>query len=215
LIVGFCRRKNKRRTDMTCLRCKHHEAKRFGFYGRKKIQRYRCPGCNATFSEPRQRPLGRHYTDPDKAAQIATLLLEGMSVRAVSRITGAHQGTILSLLLTVGKNCRNLFDKRVRGIRPRFVQADELWTFVHTKERHLLPNAPMECGGGVKQWLSLHIRSPPTATQNQSTTHPPASALFSAAPLVSSQFFLASLLLCLLTSSFHCHVKKNPSLQLL
>ena len=40
-----------------------------------------------------------------------TLLLEGMSVRAISRITGAHQGTILSLLLTVGKKCRNLFDK--------------------------------------------------------------------------------------------------------
>ncbi len=34
---------------MTCLRCKHYEAKRFGFYGRKRIQRYRCPivkvGC--------------------------------------------------------------------------------------------------------------------------------------------------------------------------
>jgi len=60
---------------MTCLRCKHHEAKRFGFYGRKRIQRYRCPGCNSTFSEPRKRPLGRHYTDTDKATQIATLLL--------------------------------------------------------------------------------------------------------------------------------------------
>src|SRR5260370_29151702 len=103
---------------MTCLRCKHHEAKRFGTYGRKRSQRYRCPGCYATFSEPRKRPLGRHYTDSDKAAQIVNLLLEGMSVRAVSRITGAHQGTILSLLLTVGDNCRNLFDKQVRGIRP-------------------------------------------------------------------------------------------------
>jgi transposase-like protein/IS1 family transposase len=139
---------------MTCLKCKHVEAKRFGFYGRKRIQRYRCPGCNATFSEPRKRHLGRHYTGPDKAAQIATLLLEGMSVRAVSRITGAHQGTILSLLLTVGKNCHDLFDKRVRGVRPRFVQADELWTFVHTKERHLLPNAPMEWGDAYV-WMAI------------------------------------------------------------
>jgi len=131
---------------MTCLRCKHHEVKRFGFYGRKRIQRYRCPGCNSTFSEPRKRPLGRHYTDPEKAGQIATLLLEGMSVRAVSRITGAHQGTILSLLLTVGKNCQSLFDNRVRGVRPRFVQADELWTFVHTKEAHLYGDTPTEWG---------------------------------------------------------------------
>jgi transposase-like protein/IS1 family transposase len=131
---------------MTCQRCKHHEAKRFGFYGPKRIQRYRCPGCNATFSEPRRRPLGRHYTDTDKATQIMTFLVEGMSVRAVSRITGAHQGTILSLLLTVGKNCQSLFDNRVRGVRPRFVQADELWTFVHTKEAHLYGDTPKEWG---------------------------------------------------------------------
>ena len=26
-----------------------------------RIQRFRCPACNATFTEPRQRPLGRHY----------------------------------------------------------------------------------------------------------------------------------------------------------
>ncbi|MGB7280699.1 MAG: IS1 family transposase [Candidatus Acidiferrum sp.] len=139
---------------MMCLRCKHHEAKRFGFYGRKRIQRYRCPGCNSTFSEPRTGPLGRHYTDPDTAARIVTLLLEGMSVRAVSRITGVHQGTILSLLLTVGDRCRSLFDKRVRGIRPQFVQADQLWTFVHTKERHLRPGSPDEWGDAYV-WMAI------------------------------------------------------------
>lgn len=127
---------------MTCLRCKHNGAKRFGTYGRKRIQRYRCPACHSTFSEPRQRPLGRHYTDPATAARIVDLLLEGMSVRAISRVTGIHKGTILSLLLTIGDKCRSIFDKRVRGIRPRFVQADELWTFVHTKERHLFPGSP-------------------------------------------------------------------------
>jgi transposase-like protein len=153
-IVGLLSQKDKREKPMTCLRCKHQEAKRFGIYGRKRIQRYRCPGCNATFSEPRRKLLGRHYTDPAKAAQIVNLLLEGMSVRAVSRITGAHQGTILSLLLTVGENCRNLFDKRVRGIRPRFVQADELWTFVHTKERHMRPGSPVEWGDAYV-WMAI------------------------------------------------------------
>jgi len=131
---------------MTCIRCKHSEAKRFGFHGRNRIQRYRCPACKSTFSEPRPKPLGRHYISTEKAAQITTLLLEGMSVRAVSRTTGVHQGTILSLLLTVGKKCRSLFDARVRNIRPRFVQADELWTFVHTKEAHLYGDTPKEWG---------------------------------------------------------------------
>ena len=139
---------------MTCLRCKHAEAKRFGTYGRKRIQRYRCPSCNSTFSEPRKRPLGRHYTDPATAARIVNLLLEGMSVRAVSRVTGVHKGTILSLLLTIGDNCRNLFDKRVRGIRPKFVQADELWTFVHTKERHMRPGSLDEWGDSYI-WMAI------------------------------------------------------------
>ncbi len=139
---------------MTCLRCKHAEAKRFGFYGRRRIQRYRCPACNSTFSEPRRKALPRHYIDTEKAAQIVTLLMEGMSVRAISRITGMHQGTILSLLLTVGDKARKLFDVRVRGVRPKFVQADELWTFVHTKERHLRPGAPIEWGDSYI-WMAI------------------------------------------------------------
>src|ERR1700680_1820487 len=139
---------------MPCLRCQHKEAKRFGFYGRNRIQRYRCPACNSTFSEPRKRPLGRHYIQTEKAAEIVTLLMEGMSVRAVSRVTGAHQGTILSLLLTVGNKCRNLFDSRVRGIRPRFVQADELWTFVHTKKKNLGSDDPREWGDSYI-WMAI------------------------------------------------------------
>jgi transposase-like protein len=99
--------------------CKHHEAKRFGFYGRNKIHRYCCPGYKATFSEPRRKPIGRHYISTEKAAQVVTFLLERMSVRAVSRTTGVQQGTILSLLLTVGNKSRSLSDSRVRIIRPR------------------------------------------------------------------------------------------------
>jgi transposase-like protein/IS1 family transposase len=139
---------------MTCIRCQHGIAKRFGTYGRLRIQRFRCKSCNATFTEPRKRPLGRHYIQTDKAAQIVSLLMEGMSVRAVSRFTGVHQGTILSLLLTVGKKCRNLFDAKVRGIHPRFVQADELWTFVHTKAAHLSPDDPREWGDAYI-WMAI------------------------------------------------------------
>ena len=139
---------------MTCIRCQHGTAKRFGTYGRLRIQRFRCKSCKATFTEPRQKPLGRHYIQTEKAAQIIGLLMEGMSVRAVSRITGAHQGTILSLLLTVGEKCQSLTDKRVRNIRPRFVQADELWTFVHTKEKHLGSDDPSEWGDAYI-WMAI------------------------------------------------------------
>jgi transposase-like protein len=99
---------------MTCLRCQHDGAKRFGTYGRLRIQRYRCNSCRSTFTQPRRKPLGRHSIEIGKAVQVVTLLTEGMSVRAVTRITGVHKTTILSLLQTVGEKCRRVFDARVR-----------------------------------------------------------------------------------------------------
>ena len=46
------------------------------------------------------------------------------------------------------------FDGRIRGVRPRFVQADELWTFVHTKERHMRPRSPNEWGDAYV-WMAI------------------------------------------------------------
>jgi len=74
---------------MICIRYKHSKVKRFGFRGRNRIQRFRCLSCKATFSEPGQKPLGQHYISTDKAAQIVTLLVEGMTIRAISRFTDA------------------------------------------------------------------------------------------------------------------------------
>jgi len=131
---------------MTCLRCQHRTAKRFGTYGKLRIQRYRCNSCRATFTQPRRKPLGRHSIELSKAVQVVTLLTEGMSVRAISRITGVHKTTILSLLQTVGAKCQRIFDRTVRNLRPRFIQADELWSFIHTKEARLTLDDPKEWG---------------------------------------------------------------------
>jgi transposase-like protein len=61
---------------MTCLRCQDGTAKRFGTYGRLRIQRFRRKSCKATFTQPHQRPLGRHYIQTEKAVQVITLLTE-------------------------------------------------------------------------------------------------------------------------------------------
>ena len=59
---------------MTCLKCQHGTAKKFGKYGRLRIQRFRCNSWHTTFTAPRQKPLGRHYISTEKASQIITLL---------------------------------------------------------------------------------------------------------------------------------------------
>ena len=139
---------------MTCARCQHTNVKRFGTYGRRKVQRFRCKSCGSTFSSPHEKPLGNRYIDLEEAAHVLSLLLEGMSIRAASRITGMHKKTILSLLVVAGRKCQGVLDARVRDLRPKFVQLDELWTFVHTKQDHLKPTDPDEWGDAYT-WVAI------------------------------------------------------------
>ena len=71
---------------MTCRRCKHQVVKKFGFYGKARVQRYRCHVCHATFSEPQQKPLGEHRIDVERAVQVLGLMMEGVSIRAIERL---------------------------------------------------------------------------------------------------------------------------------
>lgn len=138
---------------MTCIRCKHDTARRFGYYGKRHIQRYRCTDCRATFADPNPR-LASHYIDTETAAKALSLMLEGMSVRATSRLTGLHKDTVLSLMNTAAQKARTVFDKYVFNIRPRFVQADEIWTFVHCKDK-AIPAQPSPEWGSAYVWLAM------------------------------------------------------------
>ena len=100
-------------------------------------------GSAAKTAAPRsQKPqepkaLGNHTTDLERVVQLFTLLLEGMSIRAASRVTGIHKTTICALLLTLGVRCAIVLDAKVRNLRPWYVQADEAWTFVQKKQKRL------------------------------------------------------------------------------
>jgi IS1 family transposase len=76
----------------------------------------------------------------DKAEMCLKLLLEGMSIRSVQRITGLHQETILDLIVLAGERCERLMRKRIKGIAVKDVEADEIWGFVQFKNRHKLYN---------------------------------------------------------------------------
>lgn len=130
---------------MTCTKCQHQICKRFGYFGKRRIQRWRCNSCKTTFCETNPK-LGTHYTDPETASKVLSLMLEGMSVRAISRVTGLHKGTILALLNTAAENARRVLDARLRGVRARFVQSDEIWCFVGKKRRNVRETDPAEVG---------------------------------------------------------------------
>jgi len=117
---------------MVCHNCKT-EAKKFG-KDRKGNQRYRCNQCRKTFQEMKENLLGTMRIPMEKAEMCLRLLLEGMSIRSIQRITGLHQETILNLLVLAGDRCRKLMRDRIKGVAVRDVEADEIWGFVGMKK---------------------------------------------------------------------------------
>jgi transposase-like protein/IS1 family transposase len=120
---------------MTCHNCSSL-CKKFGKFGPQRIQRYRCNKCKRTFSEAHeapQGPLGDMRISLDKAETILKLMLEGMSIRSIQRITGAHQKTILDLLVLAGKKAERIMNDKVKGVAVKDVEADEIWGFVGMK----------------------------------------------------------------------------------
>jgi IS1 family transposase len=85
-------------------------------------------------------------------------MMEGTSVRAISRLTGLHIETILALMVTAGEKCQRLLDTRIRGLRPHLVQADELHSFIGCHAKRLRFDAPEEWGS-IWTWLALDSES--------------------------------------------------------
>jgi IS1 family transposase len=73
-----------------------------------------------------------------RAEMCLSLLLEGMSIRSIQRVTGVHQETILSLLVMAGEKCERLMRERIKDVAVKDVEADEMWGFVQCKNRHKL-----------------------------------------------------------------------------
>jgi transposase-like protein/IS1 family transposase len=137
---------------VTCHNCQT-TCNRFGKH-RNGLQRYRCGQCRKTFTEDHVRPLGDMRLPFDKATAILQLMLEGMSIRAIERFTGVHRDTIMVLLGTASAKAKQVLDTKVQNIKPKYVQMDELWSFVHTKEHNLGWDDPGEWGSAYI-WLAL------------------------------------------------------------
>ena len=87
-------------------------------------------------------------------AQALNMLVEGSSMRSVSRVLGIAMGTVTKLLVDAGGACLNFHDRSVRGVSPRYVQCDEMWSFCYAKERNALEAGSGEAGN-VWTWTAI------------------------------------------------------------
>jgi transposase-like protein len=167
---------------ITCLCC-NGEAKKFGKFrnANRIVQRYRCVRCAKTFSE--SQPLDGLRVDFDKACQVVNLLCESVGIRAIQRLTGLHQETILGILETAGQKATTFLDSKVRNVNAELIQADEIHTTVYSKQINT-PEDETERGEQY-MFLSVDRRSNPIICRRssrqclarlirlRSTLHPP------------------------------------------
>src|SRR3972149_2934950 len=73
----------------------------------------------------------------EKQLAVISALVEGCSIRSTERMTGVHRDTIMRLLNRVGENCQRILDEKMHGFHSKFLEIDEIWTFVRKKEGRL------------------------------------------------------------------------------
>lgn len=94
----------------------------------------------------------------EKQTQIISALVEGSSIRATARMVGVEHKTVLRVMLRTGENCARLLDQRLRNIRSRFVQVDEIHSFVAVRQKNLDPTRHDEQTMG-EQYIFVAIDS--------------------------------------------------------
>jgi IS1 family transposase len=90
-----------------------------------------------------------------KRAQVVAALVEGNSLRATVRMTGAALHTVLKLLADLGSACADYHDRYVRNLRVRHLQCDEIWNFVGAKAKNVTPEKKSEGWGDMWTWVAL------------------------------------------------------------
>lgn len=77
--------------------------------------------------------MGMNKLSPAKRAQIVAALVEGNSIRATCRMTDTAKGTVLKLLVDLGRACEGYQRQTLVNLKPRLIQCDEIWSFVGCK----------------------------------------------------------------------------------
>jgi len=95
--------------------------------------------------------------DTKTRARIVAALVEGCSIRATVRMTGASKNTIAKLLVELGTACSNYMEKTLVNLPCKRLQVDEIWSFVYAKQKNTKPEhfADGKHAGDVWTWIAI------------------------------------------------------------
>jgi IS1 family transposase len=91
--------------------------------------------------------------------RIVAALVEGNSIRATCRMTGAAKGTVLKLLAELGSACAAYHYAHVRDVQAKRIQCDEIWSFVGAKQKNVSEEKMNQGCGDVWTWTAIDADS--------------------------------------------------------
>ena len=95
-----------------------------------------------------------------KRVEILEMLVEGMSMRAVSRVAKVSINTVTKLMVEAGEACAAYHDEAVRDVKARRVQCDEIWAFCYAKQKNVARAKSAPRGAGdVWTWTAIEADS--------------------------------------------------------
>lgn len=92
----------------------------------------------------------------EKRAKIVGCLVEGMSIRATVRLTGAAKNTVAKLLVDLGSACEKFQAGAMVDLSCERLQCDEIWSFCYSKAKNVPAEHRNEWGyGDVWTWTAI------------------------------------------------------------
>jgi len=92
----------------------------------------------------------------ERRAQILGMMVEGNSIRAIVRMTGASKNTVVKLLEDAGEAFSSYQDRVFRNLPCKRLQLDEIWAFCYAKQRNVMfAKAAPEDAGDIWTWVAI------------------------------------------------------------
>ena len=92
----------------------------------------------------------------EKRAMILRLLVEGMSMRSITRTVGCSINTVTKLLEAAGTYLGEFQDETIRDLPCTRLEVDEAWSFIYAKEKNVkFAKAPPLAAGDVWTWTAI------------------------------------------------------------
>ena len=95
-----------------------------------------------------------------KRVLILNMLIEGSSMRSISRVADVSINTVAKLLQDAGEACEDFHNEAVRGVVSKRVQCDEIWAFCYAKAKNVATAKAAPAGAGdLWTWTAIDADS--------------------------------------------------------